>query len=372
LNAFAPFLGWLSERYFYRCSDDSGSSRGPRGFARDLLSFADRPSHHLSPTELDRDLDGLLRRAGLSSRTTGGRSGAPDNAGARSRPLALLYEAFLALRHQSLTGLARRTLKFARPYLSQRRVGSISKGLERLGVDVRQVRARFPALSSYPNEWRPIRANEEELRRYARIWETGADPPEWPGRAAGDSTKGWCELRSAYCGQRLWILGPGWRDEQASTDRFRGEPIFALDEAEIDDAPSFFSTLDWKLATTGIRVPEVRGATFLPDRFRGLEGLPRDVLFFPTRRSGTFGDTVDKGFVGSDWTLEVALQIAAYLGFTQIRLLGGIHQELSENENLEARAKSHRFELLRAALVKRGVEIVPGRESRPIQETAAG
>jgi hypothetical protein len=145
------------------------------------------------------------------------------------------------------------------------------------------------------------------------------------------------ELKDAYAGNRIFVVGNGPSLNKMPLDLLKGEYTFGVNRIYL-----LFDRIDWKPAfytANDVRVvpdiaDELSGLTgmtlFFDTRFRGLLREGTDVYWYEHRGAPQGASLVERGF-SSDMTTAVrgagsvigtAIQIAFHLGFDPIYLIG--------------------------------------------------
>ena len=145
-------------------------------------------------------------------------------------------------------------------------------------------------------------------------------------------------LKGKYAGQRCFIIGNGPSLRAADLDKLKNEYTFAFNRIyyifdQTDWRPTFYCTQDNKIATSSaadimanIKTPYL----FAPINLKWYEGAELESdYFFRARFAGEevpeFSEDI-ADFIGAGNTVAyTAIQLAAYMGFTEIYLLGVDH-----------------------------------------------
>ncbi len=141
-------------------------------------------------------------------------------------------------------------------------------------------------------------------------------------------------LHNRYYGNRIFIIGNGPSLNKLPLDKLKNEYTFGVNKIyllfdKISWRPSFYTCLDWRvIPDSAYMINQLRGMTFFfPERFRGLLREGDDVYWYWSVLMGDnikeqFNTDITKGVRGKGTILFTAIQIAYYLGFTEIYLIG--------------------------------------------------
>lgn len=331
LGRFPSFLGWLSRDYFYQCREpESPQRRGPGRFVEDLLAAAGAPGVRLRPDELTARIAQLRQetRARLITGEPVAGSARPPAPHPASRPL--VARGFDALRRNGPLEAGRRVLLWSLSQLGSPAVQRLLPILDRAGLDVREVKARFPLLVTYRRSWQPVDGSADEWRHFLRLWDQGLgrDGSLHPSGCSPRQRARWDALRGRHAGERVHIVNAA-----TACDLPRrladGEAAFLVGgepgEAVLPGGrrPTFFTTLGDSVARCGPTILPPAQTIFLPQRFRGLFPRQRNVYWFGFRHGGSglpeeSGGDVPQGLCAAGGELAVASRIATFLGFTDI------------------------------------------------------
>lgn len=142
-------------------------------------------------------------------------------------------------------------------------------------------------------------------------------------------------LRNRFQGQRIFVMGNGPSLKKIDLSKLAGEYTFGVNKIymlfdQIDWRPTFYTCLDWEV--TPDSAPEINalgdGMTFFfPERFRSMLRTGDDVYWYWSRGPGEtlstqFEPDITRGIPGRGTILVSALQLAFYLGFREIYLIG--------------------------------------------------
>ena len=142
-------------------------------------------------------------------------------------------------------------------------------------------------------------------------------------------------LKNAFYGKRIFIVGNGPSLNKINLDRLQGEYTFAANKIyllfdKVKWRPTFYTCLDWRV---GPDISEMintlrDGMTFfLPNRFYTLLQSGEDVFWYHSKSPGEtiyekFETDITQGVRGGGTILVAAIQIAFYLGFREMYLIG--------------------------------------------------
>ncbi len=141
-------------------------------------------------------------------------------------------------------------------------------------------------------------------------------------------------LKDAYAGERIFIVGNGPSLNHVDLDKLKNEYTFAVNKIYLmfdrtDWRPTFYTCIDWRVTPDIYKdVNNLRGMTFFfPNRFWGLLRTGDDVFWYHSKSSGhtvfeKFETDITRGVRGAGTVLLPAIQIAFYLGFREIYLIG--------------------------------------------------
>lgn len=146
-------------------------------------------------------------------------------------------------------------------------------------------------------------------------------------------------LKGKYAGKRCFIIGNGPSLNAADLDRLKEEYTFAFNRIyyifdQTDWRPTFYCTQDSKLAKRSVH--EIRAKIRTPYLFapinlkwyEGVEELETDYFFSPKQAGEDvpeFSEDIPN-YIGTGYTVAyTAIQLAAYMGFSEIYLLGVDH-----------------------------------------------
>lgn len=135
-------------------------------------------------------------------------------------------------------------------------------------------------------------------------------------------------LHNKYQGQRVFIMGNGPSLNQTPLEKLANEYTFGVNRVyllfdRISWRPSFYTTVDWRVAPdNAAEINALRGMTFFfPQRFWGLLRTGEDVYWY-SNIGCHFAHDISRGVCGAGSVTGTAIQIAYYLGFDPIYLIG--------------------------------------------------
>lgn len=140
-------------------------------------------------------------------------------------------------------------------------------------------------------------------------------------------------LKDRYVGERLFVIGNGPSLNKTDLSFLKNEFTFAVNRFylmfdRIDWRPTFFMANDWEVTPDNLtEIATLDDSTvFWPVRFRGAIDETDDVFLVNTRnarnKADTFSLDITDGVVMGGTVLSSVLQIAHYLGFNPIMLIG--------------------------------------------------
>ncbi len=193
-------------------------------------------------------------------------------------------------------------------------------------VDYETACNQFPDLKMPYNENASI---DEWIQQRRKIWAHfgSVRPP----------TREQCRLESrknAYLGEDIFILGNGPSLAKFDIDVLDDYYTFAANRINVmfdrtDWRPDFYTCLDWRVVPDNYKeINKLRGMEFFfPERFRGLLRNGEDVYWYNSRSAGKsllekFEPDLTRGARGGGTIITAAIQIAYYLGFRRIFLIG--------------------------------------------------
>ena len=141
-------------------------------------------------------------------------------------------------------------------------------------------------------------------------------------------------LRNNHLGSSIFILGNGPSLNKVNLSSLSEYHTFAVNKIyllfdKIDWRPDFYTTLDWRVTPDNFEeVNRLDGMTFFfPHRFRGMLRDGADVFWYESTSPGRslfdrFEINLEKGARGGGTVLTAAIQIAYFMGFRKIFLVG--------------------------------------------------
>ncbi len=143
-------------------------------------------------------------------------------------------------------------------------------------------------------------------------------------------------LKDKYKNKRIFILGNGPSLNKTPLDLLKNEFTFGVNRIyllfdRIDWKPTFYTANDWRVVPDIAReINALTGMTFFfEERFRGILREGDDVYYhahtpvgpnYPDEREFAFN--IDRGVRGAGSVVGTAIQIAYYMGFNPIYLIG--------------------------------------------------
>ncbi|MCP4218304.1 MAG: DUF115 domain-containing protein [bacterium] len=153
-------------------------------------------------------------------------------------------------------------------------------------------------------------------------------------------------MKNKYLGERIFIIGNGPSLNKIDFNKLKNEYTFGVNKIylmseRVDWHPTFYTCIDWRVG------PDIHkeinqlgdGTTFFfPNRFRGLFREGDDVYWYWGRGGGKrlmdkFEPDIAKGVAGRGTVLVPVLQIAFYMGFRDIYLIG-VDASFKVNKNV--------------------------------------
>jgi len=141
-------------------------------------------------------------------------------------------------------------------------------------------------------------------------------------------------LRNKYYGQSIFIIGNGPSLNKIDFDALKDYYCFAANKIylmfdRVDWRPDFYTSVDWRVTPDCYEeINKLSGMTFFfARRFHGMLREGEDVFWFESFSPGRllsdkFEPDVTKGLRGAGTTLMAALQLAFFLGFRRMFLIG--------------------------------------------------
>lgn len=143
-------------------------------------------------------------------------------------------------------------------------------------------------------------------------------------------------LKNKYKGKRIFILGNGPSLNRTSLEFLKNEYTFGVNRIYLLDdkvswKPSFYTANDWRVVPDiALEINGLTGSTFFfEESFRGILREGSDTYFYrhsaadpnhPNER--IFGHEATRGIRGAGSVVGTAVQLAAYMGFDPIYLIG--------------------------------------------------
>jgi hypothetical protein len=140
-------------------------------------------------------------------------------------------------------------------------------------------------------------------------------------------------LKDAYKGKRIFILGNGPSLNRTPLEKLEHDYTFAVNRIyllfnRITWRPTFYTTHDWRFIPDN--VDEINALKdmifFFPENFRGILRYGSDVYWYWTKNSSyskeDFSYDISNGVVLGGTVIYIAIQIAKYLGFNPIYIIG--------------------------------------------------
>lgn len=167
---------------------------------------------------------------------------------------------------------------------------------------------------------------------------------EWGKRLQG--------LKGKYIGQRCFIIGNGPSLKAEDLDKLKDEYTFAFNRIyyifdQTDWRPAFYCTQDDKIAASSIHEINSRIATpyvFAPINLKWYYGIDLHTDYFFNQRqpksekeAPEFSEDISSWIGAGNTVAYTAMQLAVYMGFTEIYLLGidhSFHTYLDQNGNV--------------------------------------
>ncbi|BAQ18241.1 hypothetical protein GL4_2807 [Methyloceanibacter caenitepidi] len=141
------------------------------------------------------------------------------------------------------------------------------------------------------------------------------------------------QLKDKYRGQRIFLLGSGPSLNRLDLDKLRDEYTFGVNRIyllydRISWRPTFYTVNDWEVApdNAGEIQERVDSISFIPVRFRGLFDSMQSAYYYNSRHAERPGEffsyDLEDGAIMGGTVMTCAIQIAYYLGFDPIYLIG--------------------------------------------------
>ena len=140
-------------------------------------------------------------------------------------------------------------------------------------------------------------------------------------------------LKNKYKGERIFIIGNGPSLNDTPLEKLEGEYTFGVNRIyllfnRISWRPSFYTINDWEVGPDNAgEIEALEGMTFFfPKRFKGLFEQTDSTYWYNSRHARFKGDDfsydLTDGAVMGGSVLPLAIQIAYYMGFDPIYLIG--------------------------------------------------
>ena len=165
-------------------------------------------------------------------------------------------------------------------------------------------------------------------------------PHDWAYlRHAGpgsDNHRKLLEYHDRHKGRRAFILGNGPSLARTDLSRLNGEISFGLNRIyllfdETDFRPTYYACMnDLVLQQSAARIQRLSMPRFLNWRGRSLFQPDRDLIFLRERFRPHFSTDLTRGVWGGATVTFVALQIAYWMGFKEVILIGVDHHYQAE------------------------------------------
>lgn len=167
------------------------------------------------------------------------------------------------------------------------------------------------------------------VKRRRTIW--GKYGPVLPEQREIDKVR---QLRNKYAGESIFIIGNGPSLKKVDMEKLSAYYTFATNRIYLlfDKTtwrPDFYTTLDWRVTPDNYNdINQLSGMTmFFPHRFRGLLREGEDVFWYESLSPGKslfeqFEANMTHGVRGGGTVLTAAIQMAHYLGFSNMFLIG--------------------------------------------------
>jgi hypothetical protein len=182
-------------------------------------------------------------------------------------------------------------------------------------------------------EWQSIEStiSGETLRDYNNAW--GEARRKLYGRwgplpCNQHEVKRLQSLHNKYKGNRIFVMGNGPSLNQTPLEKLANEYTFGVNRIyllfdRISWRPSFYTALDWRVTPdTAHDILTLRDMTFFfPQRFWGMLRTGEDVYWYYSQ-SCSFSHDASKGVCGTGSITGTAIQLAYYMGFDPIYLIG--------------------------------------------------
>lgn len=191
-------------------------------------------------------------------------------------------------------------------------------------------------------EWRQkVKKIKPDIDEYSNAWGAAkrALYGKWgPLPCSQSEVKRLQSLHNMYQGERIFIIGNGPSLNKTPLEKLEGEYTFGVNRIyllfdRIRWRPTFYTAFDWQVTPDNRdEINALRGMTFFfPKRFQGLLRTGDDVYWYWLRNGfpnggrsvkDRFSYDITKGICQGGTVIVPAIQIAYYLGFDPIYLIG--------------------------------------------------
>ncbi len=220
---------------------------------------------------------------------------------------------------------------YAKIYQTLKREGLRST----LKKSIVSVARRSPTLRKVlaEREWRLIERNIHGAtpREYNNAW--GEERRKLYGRwgplpCSAQEVRRLQSLHNKYQGQRIFIMGNGPSLNETPLEKLANEYTFGVNRIyllfdRISWQPTFYTALDWRVTPdTAHEIVALRDMIFFfPQRFWGLLRTGEDVYWYYSKTCA-FSHDASTGVCGTGSVTGTAIQLAYYMGFDPIYLIG--------------------------------------------------
>jgi len=139
-------------------------------------------------------------------------------------------------------------------------------------------------------------------------------------------------LHNRYQGKRIFLMGSGPSLNRMPLEYLKDEYTFGVNRIyllfdRINWRPTFYTVHDWRVGPDcADEINKLNGMTFfLPQNFKGLLKPSSSSYWYwtkPHRENDEFAFDITKGIITGETIMVIAIQIAYYLGFDPIYLIG--------------------------------------------------
>lgn len=140
-------------------------------------------------------------------------------------------------------------------------------------------------------------------------------------------------LKNKYRGKRIFILGSGPSLNDTALEKLENEYTFGVNRIyllyeRIKWRPTFYTVNDWEVGPDNANeIQQLKGTQFFcPTRFRGLFGKNQNTYMYRSCHEADIGSAfsydLTEGAVMGGTVLTLVIQIAYYMGFDPIYLIG--------------------------------------------------